>query len=906
MWLLLTLPILAGELLPSKPSYPVASPMNAGNEKGHNSSGVRLDLVNVKDMGAKGNGKIASPIISLAAGSTTLKVSTPLFTLDDIGKIIIIAGAGIAPKIGPLETISLKSSGTGYTSVPTVAITDATASGSGAAASVLMSLQSATLVSGGRGGLAGQYDILVGIDGTGTPAKLNVTITDGSVTAINSVTASGLLSALGTLSAAPGYGANFTTAPTFNLAYGVAAIQMNALGKDYMIGKTAATLIGGSPQREAVLERPTIGGPIPPLKTMIAAYASSTQVTLAVAASTEKANVATQLLWATNDTSSFQNAISFGAGILIPGGIYWIDHTLGLGAQPLTIRGEGSNNSIIAFDNGTSTIQDRGDWTPLFERLEGSPSSLNGTFQVADVQIRGLLDFGQVNAGGPALEMNYFSAIDFDHVKFYQIPWMAMQLEGARAFTVTNSVFDSVMRDMARCRSCFSTRIIGNQFIHGDDDAVALHQAYYVKGPGTIREAIVVEGNDLEDVQGIHLIGARDAIVRANTFRRVRFYAVSMQWSIDEGIEQMRSITIADNKADDILTRYPYIPASCVYCILAMPPAGAAGVTSFLPGGNAFPSSYFGKPWDYDLNNVVPPLAAPAAAMRGIDISNNSYMRTLPAVASFSAWGFGKTLTNVGLQDPTVPDTALRPTSGISVSVNTSDIMIHHNSIANTRRGIVAKDTVATPSQASLSVDFNHIYDAWEYGFYALGSGTLSSLNFIGNIVDVDPYMISPGREGGHGGWASGYTASRCFASNYNAVVIMSNNTFSDCYTVQTAASWIISNNIIRGNPNSAITDQLIYSPDNYGVGVYPPNVSNQFFVEPVLVDPKVNPPRSLGTIYAVHVLTSSAAPTSGYHVQGDIVAATDPRKCSCYGWLALTSGTTWRAGIDFKTMSLY
>ena len=109
-----------------------------------------------------------------------------------------------------------------------------------------------------------------------------------------------------------------------------------------------------------------------------------------------------------------------------------------------------------------------------------------------------------------------------------------MQNEGIQRFAVTNSVFDTVMRDQARCRSCFAARIIGNKFVHSDDDSVALHQASYIQGAGVVREGLIVENNDFEDTTGVHILGARSAIVRDNDFRRTKIAAVNLSWDSNE------------------------------------------------------------------------------------------------------------------------------------------------------------------------------------------------------------------------------------------------------------------------------------------------------------------------------------------------------------------------------------
>ena len=72
------------------------------------------------------------------------------------------------------------------------------------------------------------------------------------------------------------------------------------------------------------------------------------------------------------------------------------------------------NNTILAFDNGISTSQDTGNWTPLFANTSGSPAALKGSIQIEDLQFRGLLDFGRVNVGAAGFELNNYTDLEFD------------------------------------------------------------------------------------------------------------------------------------------------------------------------------------------------------------------------------------------------------------------------------------------------------------------------------------------------------------------------------------------------------------------------------------------------------------------------------------------------------------
>lgn len=870
------------------------------------------DLVNVKNgrngqPGAKGDGQIATPVVTLSG--TSLTVGAALFAATDVGKAIVVANAGTQPSGGPVEAQAVATPGNGYQSVPTCAVTDASGNGTGATCSVLMSLQSVTNVGAGATCLAGAFEMTVGADSLigslGTPAKITGTISGGSVSGAVSVLSGGLLSALGNLTTAPAYGANCGTAPTFAMSYGVAGIQIVTQGTAYSTTQTTIALSGGSPTVAATLGAITLGAPIPPLVTTISGYTSPTQVTLTASAGTSISSTATQLLWATDDGAAFQSALSAARGIWIPAGIYWIGSTLDPGNQ-ITVRGEGMQNTILAFDNGTSgTCCSGAQWKPLFKNSTGSPTALKGVLQFEDFQVRGLLDFGRFDLGASSMEMLNYAGLHIDRVKFFNLGLMAMQNESVTEFSVTNSVFLNILRDQARCRSCLHSDVSYNSFMHSGDDSVALHQANYINGDGVIHDTEIVVGNYFEDTVGVNILGGRNVVVTDNVFVRMKARAVNIAYDSLEGIVQVRGLLIANNQAYDTVAMNPVAPAAGVFAISLQPANALAGVTTFLPGAGSFPSSYFGKPWDYDLNSVVPG-AAFAPAARGVNIHDNTVMRTLPAVANYSAWGRGKMLASFAWIDPPMSDVTMRPGAGIVTSINIASQSIHNNMLHNLRKGIVVNDAVASPFLSRLSVEFNDIFDAWEYGFVGFGTGSIARFDFIGNKVDLDPYLVSPGRltTAGNNSWISGYTSSRCFSPGYTTAVNMALNTYADCYQIVTSPSWVMTHNIIYGKPFGS-GNPTVWSSANLGIGVYPASVGEQFFIEKNFPDPTSNGPASLGTAELTHATSAAAAPTTGQHYAGDIVWSTAPATCTCSGWLAITNGTAWVAGTDYKVMAI-
>lgn len=866
-------------------------------------------LVDVKRFGAKGDGQIASPVITLS-GNTLLTVA-PTFTQGDIGKAIVVAGGGVGPTSGPPVTITTATPGSGYTSVPTCAITDAGGGGASATCAALMVAQNVTLTTGGATCTNGTQTFLVSIStaGTnnGTPAQVTGTVAGGVLTGTLTITAPGLFTGIGGTTSVNIYGANCATPPTVSIDFGVGATQVTNWGNSlYSTTQTTAALSGGSPGTAATLGAVTIGAPIQPLVTTISNYTSPTQVTLAAAATTAINGVATQILWATNDGPAFQKAINAGQGIWIPAGFYWIGSALDPGRGPMSIRGEGINNTILAWDNGSSAVQNVGNWTQMFLNTAGSSTTPTGYIQMEDFQIRGLLDFGRFNFGAAALELNNYYELKLSRMKFLNIPFMAMQPESIKVYSVRDSVFENVLRDQARCRSCFDKTVIGNTFRHSGDDSVAFHQANYITAAGAIGEAAVVTGNTFEDTQGIDIIGARDIIVTGNICRRMKGRCLTITGSANEGQNQLYSINISNNQALDTLgASTPYQPGGGVFNLSFAGAGAPTGITNFVPGANNYPTTYFGKPWDY-MSTVAVGSVGFAPAVRGINIHDNLVMRTLPSTISYSLWGYGQQLYAAGWISGPATDVTMLTTAGAAISANAPGTIIHHNDFMDTLYGITVNDTITVPTEATISITFNHFYNNYGGGINGFGTGTMGNVDIIGNDVDVDPYLSSPGRSGNHGGWSNAYASSKCINWGYTGPLTLAYNTFSDCYSIPTNTGWKIAKNTIKGQPSVSSTGQpTAWQSDAYGIGVYPAMAGDNFYIGYVATDPSAAPPANLGLGLSAHPVASAAAPTSGYHVINDMIWSTAPGTCTCQGWLALTTGSAWTSGTDYKVVPI-
>jgi hypothetical protein len=185
-------------------------------------------------------GATTKAVFLSAQGETNTSLG---ITTKGTGAIDLAAGTGGVniSNGGTVTGVTRTNIGSGYTSIPSVAVSAPTTTGGvQATASANMFLLTQTIVSGGTGYTVG--DVLTIAGGTGTPATLTVsTVSSGVITGVTGTT-SGLYSATPTnpVSVTGGSGSG----ATFNLTYGVNTLTITNAGSGY-IEQPTVTFSGG-------------------------------------------------------------------------------------------------------------------------------------------------------------------------------------------------------------------------------------------------------------------------------------------------------------------------------------------------------------------------------------------------------------------------------------------------------------------------------------------------------------------------------------------------------------------------------------------------------------------------------------------------------------------------------------
>jgi len=577
-------------------------------------------------------------------------------------------------------------------------------------------------------------------------------------------------------------------------------------------------------------------------------------------------------------------------------GIFWFpvgSTPLNPGTGDIDFIGSGKNSTILKWAEGSSTVINDPNWHPLFKNTS---ASLKGIVNFQDIQFQGTLvdalagGYGFINTGGPGFYMEHFQEVNFNNCRFYGISCFTMQFEWVYDFSVVNCEFDTCMRDQVRYRSSFNGIVAGCHFKHSDDDSVALHQASYVQGDGTIHEGFIVIHNIFEDTTAVHCLGARLINVSNNVFRRCKLGAVRIERDAGEGMNPMFGITIANNIASDTLARPPFSGvASTVYAVNCNIPRAGSGTPTLFPGANNSAAPAMTPPWPY-FNNDSTDTADAMPPGYGVKVSGNTTMRTLPAVSAYSDWGFGECLSNTGFVDPAVTDAALRPTAGATFSTNIVGLDISKNNIFNNTRGISLSDNTVK-GLARGSISGNNIYDCPEYGVVFFGDGTYHMV-VSDNDICLDPYHLSAGRNA-DGSWTNSYFPSvGIFGSGSAVGIVARDNTFAECYQPIS-----LTNALVQRNTVKCFAFATGYSSSNIGVGNIPA-AGEGFTHIRVLSDTSST---NLNILGQAPVIQASAQPSTGFFNQGQAVRNTN-LALPVAGWLRLTTNSNNVDGTDWIT----
>jgi hypothetical protein len=603
----------------------------------------------------------------------------------------------------------------------------------------------------------------------------------------------------------------------------------------------------------------------------------------------------------TDDTAAFAAAINAAyltgkRSVHIPAGTYWFalaSAALDPGIGPIDFFGDGMHASVLKWDEGTSTVFEAAGWKALFKN---TTTTAKGRISFRNLGFRGTLfdAGGRLSTGAPSLVLSYYDGVVLDHCRFSNIARFGTSFEAINTATVVGCEFDTVMRDMCRFRQSPNVTITGCLFRHCDDDPIALHTVDSLQGDGKIREGLTVTGNVFEDTQRICILGGRTVTVTGNVMRRCHGGITIVGDSTTESLNQVFAVTVANNILQDSITQTSASNIWSAIQVLGYDAKAATESGSIVPTRPDTATGVFVQPYAYRDNryDVGTDALAPVSA---VVITGNQILRTLPAVALYSDWGFGQMLDATGWVDTAQTDARLRVSTGIHATLGTSGLVISNNTVQNCVTGISLIATTPTTDTHGQIIG-NVIVDCTTTGISLSRSSVLyAAVRISNNIINCDPYHLSSLRGAG-GTWTATTSAIGIKADNVTGASIES-NTFSNCSVAVTSGT----NGAVDTLNNILICDPAAqgFSTSNKGVGLIPRSSPSY---TPQIVD--CNPTSATyGALKNICVRTGTAMPTTGTYVVGHFVHNQQPTVFTnrvVLGWARITTGTGHVSGTDW------
>jgi hypothetical protein len=588
-------------------------------------------------------------------------------------------------------------------------------------------------------------------------------------------------------------------------------------------------------------------------------------------------------------------------GVYFPGGYTYrfaaSSASIDPGVGPITFYGDG-DSSVILFEEGSDggAILDR---KSLFRNTADVPK---GSIVFRDLKFLGTWEEAGFPSGqgGATMLLNHYDELVITGCTFTNLRSYVMVNEYIRNARVLNNTFDKNARDNVRLRSTFNVQVIGNRFSHSDDDAVALHSNISATG-GDIREGIIVSGNLFEDCPAVQIIGGRMVSVTDNILRRCKQNGILVYTSVptaNEGDNGMFSVTVSDNQIFDMLNDNPFSsPVSSAIAVYSRPAEGGSSTSGIIPGQNNVATGTFPLPWN-NRNTAYTGTVDSVAPLFFVRIQNNSIVRTLPAVATYSLWGYGNTYAVDGPQNPAVVDASLRPSNGIILGGQVRKSIISGNLIAHVGTCLGMDAEAGSNFGLDDVLVTNNLFSDFSSAVVNIpnpGAARHVNLDIRHNMIDGDPYHISSNR-GTLGTWLADTVPSVINNTSHQGVRLEQNKIRNVARIVNNGGGALVAvkDNVLRCDPTTTG-----FSTSNKGIGNCP-RADDAYRYEITDSDPTS---ANYGNILTPILPFSAAMPAANKYVAGTFIRAS--AGTTLLGWQRLTTGSAHVAGTDWKTVVL-
>jgi len=612
-------------------------------------------------------------------------------------------------------------------------------------------------------------------------------------------------------------------------------------------------------------------------------------------------------------------ALPMGGEVYLPAGRYRINMAVSavFAVSRVMLRGAGRGKTVLFIDDSVGNNGANGGNAGITNATPGNIRPPISDFHLRDLTLQGTRDLAGQNVVSGAFLVNLANIMN--------ISVQDCEFLDSRGFSLgLFSGTDVLVRGNRVCRSnvdsiavwdVSNAIITDNQIEMSGDDSISCHTNDSTTPP--TRSGLVISNNSISDGPGIKVLGAKSVTISGNILRRSRQNGICVGFDpyFHQGNTPNFAIQITNNVIEDVIDPSGFIPGNTEARYIwvggaslqagsgASPPGVPAAISGVVTPlyGSTTGNFYANAQSDTDGTNVTVG-TTPSPGGYWLRVEGNTLVRTLPAVTTWSQWGYGSMLQvgQSGSYNGAITEAMLNH-PGIHITVALTNSRIAGNIIQTTGPNAIEFDPVASDmAYDGLEIVSNRLADFSQFGIlWATTSVSNQRLRIAGNDFDGDPYFKSSGR-GAAGTWTNGGNAVVGINVSLLSGVEVGENHFrnvSQGVVLSSSVFNVLRDNVIHCNPAA-----VGFSTSNQGVGTIP-SAGGDFTHVIEICDPTNS---HYGEIASPTVETSNAQPSSGTYVTGHFVTASQPTVVNgqtFMGWVRLTTGNSHISGTDWATV---
>ena len=600
-----------------------------------------------------------------------------------------------------------------------------------------------------------------------------------------------------------------------------------------------------------------------------------------------------------------------GGEVFIPAGSYRIDLAVAavVAKSGVRLRGAGRGRTLLLVDDANGT-----GGTNANAGIANAVGSTISDFHLRDLTLTGTRGQtgGNITQGPFLLNLVNVQNISVENCEFTDSRGFSLGIfSGSDVMVRGNRVLRSNIDSIA-VWDVADVTITGNEIAMSGDDSISVHASD--GSPSPLRSGIIVTDNIITDGQGIHILGAKTAVVSGNVIRRSRPHGINVGYDtlFHQGNTPNFGIEITDNVIEDIIDTSIFGGSSGAFYILVGGASKQAGPGASAPGtpvvGTGVVTPLYGSGMgifyaaggqsDSDgVFTTTGTIASPGGHF--IRIEGNILVRTLPSVTSYSQWGYASTLQvgKHGVYNGPITE-AMLGHPGIHLQYAQRNCRIAGNIIQTTGANGIEFDAIAGDlDYDGLEIAGNRISDFSGFGVaWLAGTGSTQRIRLIGNDFDGDPYFRNAGRGAG-GTWAAAGAGCIGVGLGLLSGVELEGNHFRNLVAPVVQGSGVV--NVLRANVVHGRPVAVGFDPGNAGVGTVPVAAGDFSHV----IETSDPADANYGKMFSPTLFSNPVQPSSGVYVTGAFVATTMPALAGggvFLGWKRLTTGAAHVSGVDW------